>query len=269
MPTPPDNGQADETLDAFHRGAFFLVQPALKGHRAGVDAMILASAVPENFNGRLVDLGSGAGGAGLAAISRCRQARATLVERSDFMADYARRTLAHPANATIAARADFLQADVTLTGKARVAAGLVDNSADFAIMNPPFNLTRDRQTPDPVKAEAHVMHQGLFEQWIRTAAAIVRPGGGIAIIARPQSLQDLLAQLQGRFGALSIVPVHPRPQDPAIRIVVRGVRASRADMTLCPPLILHGETGNGFTARAEALNNGKTGLFQTQPAASA
>lgn len=30
----------DETLDVFHRGAFHLVQPAMKGHRSGVDAMI-------------------------------------------------------------------------------------------------------------------------------------------------------------------------------------------------------------------------------------
>ncbi|MGH6760418.1 MAG: tRNA1(Val) (adenine(37)-N6)-methyltransferase [Phyllobacterium sp.] len=252
----------DETVDAFHRGAFHLVQPALKGHRAGVDAMLLASAVPEGFSGHAVDLGSGAGAAGLAVIARCSRARVTLVERSGFMADFARRTLEHPANAGISNRATFLQADVTLTGKARSAAGLLDDSFDFAIMNPPFNAHHDRQTPDPVKAEAHVMNEGMFEQWIRTATAVVRPGGGIAIIARPQSLKELLDRLTGRYGALSIVPIHPRPQDAAIRIVIRGVHGSRAGLTLCPPLFMHGESGNAFTPRAEALNNGKTGLFQ-------
>ena len=30
------------TLDAFHRGAFWLVQPARRGHRAGTDAMFVA-----------------------------------------------------------------------------------------------------------------------------------------------------------------------------------------------------------------------------------
>ena len=30
-----------ETLDAFHRGAFHLLQPAKGAHRAGMDAMLL------------------------------------------------------------------------------------------------------------------------------------------------------------------------------------------------------------------------------------
>ncbi|MEP0698057.1 MAG: methyltransferase, partial [Nitratireductor sp.] len=32
------------TIDAFHRGRFFVVQPACSGHRAGMDAMLLAGA---------------------------------------------------------------------------------------------------------------------------------------------------------------------------------------------------------------------------------
>lgn len=143
------------TLDAFHRGRFHLLQPALKGHRSGVDAMVLASAVPDDFSGRVADLGAGAGAAGLAVLARCSKAKAVLIERSDFMADFARRSLALPENAAIAARTELVQADVTLTGKARVAAGLADNSFDFVIMNPPFNRPTDRATPDPVKAEAH------------------------------------------------------------------------------------------------------------------
>ena len=57
-----------ETLDAFHRGAFYLVQPSAKGHRSGIDAMILASAVPADFKGKVADLGAGAGAAGLAGL---------------------------------------------------------------------------------------------------------------------------------------------------------------------------------------------------------
>jgi tRNA1(Val) A37 N6-methylase TrmN6 len=70
------------TLDAFHRGRFHLLQPAERGHRAGMDAMMLAAAVPSAFAGRLADFGAGAGAAGLAVLSRCAGARALLVERS-------------------------------------------------------------------------------------------------------------------------------------------------------------------------------------------
>ena len=255
------NDSVAETLDTFHRGAFHLLQPALKGHRSGVDAMILASSVPGDFSGHVADLGSGAGAAGLAVASRCKNSRVTLIERSDFMLGFARKTLAHPLNVAFADRVDILEADVSLTGKARAAAGLIDDSFDFAIMNPPFNEASDRSTPDPVKAEAHVMPEGMFDQWLRTASGIVRPGGGVAIIARPGSIAQILAALEGRFGGLKIIPIQPRPEGAAIRMVITGIRGSRAGLSLMPSLILHGDEGNDFTARATAINNGQTSLL--------
>ena len=134
----------ESTIDAFHRGAFFLVQPAGRGHRAGLDAMVLAAAVPSGFAGRLADLGAGAGAAGLAVAARCADANITLVERDPEMLGYARRTLALPQNAALRGRAEILDADVTLSGEARAAAGLEDSAFDYAIMNPPFNTAADR-----------------------------------------------------------------------------------------------------------------------------
>lgn len=70
----------ESTLDAFHRGAFHLIQPR-RGHRAGMDAMMLAASLPGSFAGRLADLGSGAGAAGLAVATRCPDATVALVEQ--------------------------------------------------------------------------------------------------------------------------------------------------------------------------------------------
>jgi len=249
------------TVDAFHRGRFWLVQPERAGHRAGMDAMMLAAAVPTAFTGRLADFGAGAGAAGLAVISRCEGATALLVERAPEMAAFAEATLAHPANRHLAGRAAVLRADVTLTGKARAAAGLADNEFDFAIMNPPFNAAVDRATPDALKRQAHVMEDGLFESWVRTAAATVKPRGGLAVIARPASLRPLLDALAGRFGNAEILAVHPRPDRPAIRIVVRAVRGARGGLVLHPPLMLHVGPGHRFSERADAINNGLAPLF--------
>jgi tRNA1(Val) A37 N6-methylase TrmN6 len=256
-------GQAQEpsTLDAFHRGSFYLVQPVAKGHRAGMDAMMLAAAVPGNFQGRLADLGAGAGAAGMAVASRCPNAHVTLIERVPEMVDYARQTAAHPSNSRMHGRVEVLEADVTLTGKARIAAGLKDDGFAFALMNPPFNAPVDRASPDALRRAAHVMDEDLFERWLRTAAAIVRPRGGVAIIARPQSLTAILAALEGRFGKAQIVPIHPRASEPAIRIVVRAVRASRAPLSLMTPLIMHDEGSHRFSRRADAVNNGHASLF--------
>lgn len=249
------------TKDAFHRGAFWLVQPAERGHRAGTDALLLAAAVPSGFRGVVADLGAGAGAAGLAVLSRCPVARAMLVERSPDMLRCARATVELPENAAIGGRAEIIALDVTAPGRVRAEAGLADASVDFAIMNPPFNEMRDRATSDPLRREAHVMEDDTIARWVRTAAAIVRPRGGFAAIIRPAHLTLLLDALRGRFGAAEVIGVHPRSRQPAIRIVVRARRASRATMSLMPSLYVHADVGNGFSAEVTAINEGRVSLF--------
>lgn len=251
----------DFTVDAFHRGRFHLVQPADRGHRAGLDAMLLAGAVPGDFTGRLADLGAGAGAAGFAVAARCAGARVVLVERAAEMAACARESLALGENAALAPRIEVLEADVELGGRERGRAGLADRSCDFIVMNPPFNAAGDRASPDRLKRQAHVMEDGLFERWARTAAAIARPRAELAVIARPASLAEILSALEGRFGSPRAVPVHARPGTEAIRIIVRARQGARGGLTLLPALVLHEEAGRGFTARADAIINGRAALF--------
>jgi tRNA1(Val) A37 N6-methylase TrmN6 len=249
------------TIDAFHRGRFWLVQPAETGHRAGMDALILAAAVPSAFSGQVADFGAGAGAAGMAVASRCPSAFVTLVESDATMAEFARATLATPANTELAGRVAVLAADVTLSGQARNAAGLGDNQFDFAIMNPPFNLPLDRASPDAMRRSAHVMQPEMFEQWIRSAAAAVRPKGAVAIIARPVSLPQIITAMDGRFGDAEIVPIHARADRTAIRVVVRARRASRGGLSVCPALVLRDLANRGSTQRAKEISEGVAALF--------
>ncbi|RVC92629.1 methyltransferase, partial [Mesorhizobium sp. M2A.F.Ca.ET.017.03.2.1] len=170
-------------------------------------------------------------------------------------------TLSHPGNAHLGDRASVLTADVTLTGRARAEAGLANNSFDFVIMNPPFNAAEDRSTPDALRRQAHVAEDGLFESWIRSAAAVARPRGGLAVIARPEQLVAILDAIEGRFGDAELLCVHPRPDAAAIRIVVRAVLGARGKLSIRPPLALHGPSGNAPTERTEMINNGLASLF--------
>lgn len=249
------------TVDAFHRGRFWLVQPKQGGHRAGMDAMMLAASVPSSFAGRLADFGAGAGAAALAVLARCPTAEAVLVERAPEMAAFAAATLAHPGNAHLSNRASVLIADVAVSGRARAAGGLADNDFDFVIMNPPFNATRDRTTPDRLRKEAHVMEDGLFENWIRSAAAVTRPRGGLAVIARPEQLGAILEAIAGRFGDAEMLAVHPRPDAAAIRIIVRAALGARGKLAIRPPLMLHAQSGDSPDERSEMIANGLTSLF--------
>ena len=252
--------EIQETVDAFHRGRFHLVQPAGRGHRAGMDAMLLASLVADDRVVRVADLGAGAGAAGLAVASRLPKASVVLAERSPDMAGFARKRLALQENADIATRTEVLETDVTLTGRARVAAGLVDDSFHHVIMNPPFNDPGDRRTPDALRAEAHAMTGDLFESWIRTASAIAVSGGQLSLIARPQSIAEIIAACGRRFGGLEITAIHPRDGENATRILVTGIKGSRARLQMRAPLLVHDRPGShAFAPLVDSLNNGRAG----------
>lgn len=248
---------AESTVDAFHFGRFYVAQPAKGGHRSGMDAMLLASMVADEGEVRVADLGAGAGAAGLAVASRLEKAEVTLVERSTLMADYARRSLALHENERIAPRIKVVEADVTLTGKARIDAGLEDETFDHVIMNPPFNDANDRRTPDAIKAEAHAMTDGLFESWIKTAGAIMKPGGQLSLIARPESIAEIIAACGKRFGGLEITLIHPRDGENAVRMLVSAIKGSRARLSFRAPFIMHGADGHKFTSFVDDLNNGR------------
>ncbi len=243
------------TSDAFLGGRLLLRQPA-RGHRAGTDAALLSAALPGTFAGACADLGAGIGAAGLALAVRAPAARVTLVESEAAIAALARANV--EANG-LAGRVDVLEADVTLAGRARVAAGLADRAYDAVITNPPFlEAGAARLSPSAYRVKAHVGDKDLLARWIRTAAAILVPGGVLVVIHRADALPRLLAECDGRFGSVEVLPVLPRRDQPATRILMRAIRGSRTPFRLLPPLVLH--EGAGFTPEAAGLHNGEASL---------
>lgn len=256
-----EDEEPDYTVDAFHRGRFHLVQPKKIGHRSGMDAMVLAATIPDDATGKLADLGAGAGAAGLAVAARVPGVAITLIERSEIMLDFAHRTLQLESNSAYCGRIEILGIDVTLTGNERRLAGLADLAYEWVIFNPPYNDADGRRPPDDLRAEARTMIDPLmFENWLRTASAILKPNAQVSLIARPGSLGLILDAFKGRFGGVEITPIHSRKDDEALRILVTAIKQSRAGLSICPPLIIHDSPGRGFSTLMEALNNGQASL---------
>ena len=224
--------------DAFLGGRLQLYQP-LSGHRAGHDAMLLAAATPGKSGDRIVDFGAGVGAAGLAVATRLAGIDLTLVERDDILADLARRNAVLNG---IAARVCIL--DITAGAAAFADAGLGPDSADVVLMNPPFNDSeRHRPSPDENRRAAHVAEPAALDRWVHAARRALRSGGVLSLIWRSDGLAEVLAALGRGFGGVAIRPVHPDAGKPAIRILVRAVKGSRAPLRLCPGLVLADETG--------------------------
>ena len=58
--------------------------------------------------------------------------------------------------------------------------------------------------------------------------------------------------MEPRFGDIRVAPLYARDGHAASRVIVQGIKGSRAPLQLLPGLILHNDD-NSFTADAEAI----------------
>ncbi|WP_421724541.1 tRNA1(Val) (adenine(37)-N6)-methyltransferase [Bauldia sp.] len=250
----PGDMPPDITVDAFLGGRVEAVQPARGHHRAGLEAVLLAASLDGRISGTVVDLGAGVGVAGFCAAARCRRARIVLVERDAEAVACARAGLARPANQSFADRVRIVAADIAAPEAERVEAGMGRDLADHVLLNPPFYAgASGTRSPARARADAHVLGAGGLDSWLRAAASVLKVRGGVTIVFPAAGLAELIAAVGRRFGALDLLPIHPRPDEPAHRILARAVKGRRASPRILPPLILHGAEGNAFTKPVEAM----------------
>ncbi|MFK7902027.1 MAG: tRNA1(Val) (adenine(37)-N6)-methyltransferase [Nitratireductor sp.] len=247
---------SDVSEDDFFKGEFAVIQPKDKGHRSGLDALLIAAGVPQDAKGVLVDLGAGAGVAGMAAACANENLQTLLVEKNKTMLEFARKNIVLSKNSHFSNRLKVLEADVMLSGLEREKTGLVPNMADYVIMNPPYNHSGQRVSPDALKAEAHVMGVSGLDSWMRTAAAILKPGGILIMIYRTEKLGEVIACSTGRFGDLSIVPIHSKKDEAAKRLVVAMKKGSKGPLKIHSPIVMHNSDGTP-TQMADQLLNGE------------
>jgi tRNA1(Val) A37 N6-methylase TrmN6 len=232
-------------------GRLILRQPQ-RGHRVGHDAILLAAATSAHAGGRAVDLGAGVGAAGLALARRVEGLTVALVEIDPALAQLGRDNAERNG---LAARVRAVCLDVTASAAAFAAAGLEKESADRVLMNPPFNVSQN-SSPEPGRRLAHAASQGSLRQWVGTAARLLRAGGVLTLIWRADGLDEVLAELASWFGAIAVLPIHPKPDVPAIRVLARAVKGNRAPLSLLPGLVLADADGKPSDAVERVLRGG-------------
>jgi tRNA1(Val) A37 N6-methylase TrmN6 len=245
---------ADVTDDAILNGRLRLLQPK-HGHRFGHDAILLAAAVPAGPGEAVAEFGAGVGAASLALLSRVPGIDATLFEIDAALCALARENILRNG---FSDRARAVTRDV--------AAPWVDARFDHVFMNPPFNDATHQSSPDPARRKAHAGSPGLLARWIASARAALGDRGTLTLIWRAQRLADLTNALADGFGAVSILPVHPAPGRPAIRLIAHAQKGGRAPMRMLPPLLLNDRELRPSAAAEAVLRQGASlPLSENQP----
>lgn len=244
------------TRDAFLGGRLIVSQPA-KGFRAGLDSVLLGAAA-SGTSRRLLDLGAGVGTASLVALADLSELNCTLVEADPEMLALAALNLG--ANG-FGERGKTVGVDLTAPGKVRAAAGLAADHFSTVIANPPFFDPGKGSAPSAARAGARHMDEADIDRWVKTAATHAAPEGEVIFIHVAEALPGLLAAFTRRFGAVTVLPLLPREGEPASRVLVRGIKGSRAPFRLLAARALHEPEGRGFRPEFDAIFRGLARLI--------
>ncbi len=220
-----------------------LLQPE-KGFRTSLDSVFLASACPAASGERVLDMGSGVGGAAFCLLWRVAGCHVTGVEIQRSHAEMARHNIILNA---MEGRAEFFISDI--------ADYRCVTPYDHVICNPPY-LEAGTYTPSASEERAMALgHEGretTLKDWIDAGFWNLKSGGSLTIIHRADMTDKIIVGLGKRFGAIEIIPLYPRLGEEAKRVIVRAVKDRKTPACLHAGLILHGADGR-YTAAADAI----------------
>lgn len=239
-----DQTENEITDDALLGGRLQLLQPAT-GHRAGIDAVLLAAAVPAKPGELTLEGGAGVGTAALCLARRVPGVCVDALEIDPVLANLARQ------NAERNGLGDAIE--VYCGSIASPPYRITANSYHHVFMNPPYmEAGTNSASPHPGRLAAHQETTVALRDWIKFAATMARPGGCITMIHRADRLDDVLAALKGRAGGCEIFPLWSGNRKPAKRFIMRAYKGNDGPLSLLPGLVLH-EPGAKYTDTAEQV----------------
>jgi tRNA1(Val) A37 N6-methylase TrmN6 len=222
----------DESLDEFMGGRLRLIQ-SRRGYRFSIDAVLLSQFVTVKPGDRVVDLGTGCGIIGLILLLM-RPVRTVFgLEIQPGLADLAVR------NAVLNGFQNRMR---VIVGDIRHPP-LTPGKADLVVCNPPYRKSLSgRINPDSEKAIARHEIMVSLGEIIRTASAILRPKGRLAMIYPAVRLVDTLSEMR----LIGLEPkrmrvIYPHINTDAKLVLVEASLKARGGLTILPPLMDQGD----------------------------
>jgi tRNA1(Val) A37 N6-methylase TrmN6 len=220
------------TTDGFLGERLQIAQP-VDGYRAATDPVYLAASIPANAGDRILDVGCGVGTASLCLGVRVAGLSLTGIELQNDYAVLAHSNALKNGQTLSVVCSDLMALPQDLRGQ----------SYDHVLTNPPFFMSGGLTAPNnPSKTLAHVETMNL-DLWISISLKRLKPRGSFSIIHLADRLPTILTAMNGPCGNIRVLPIAARHGRAAKRVLVQGVKTSKAPLELLAPLIVHaGET---------------------------
>ena len=226
--------------DTFLDGRVKVWQPEF-GLRSGLDAVMLAAAVPAKSGQSAFELGAGVGTASLCLLARVPELTVTGIEIDPELA----------AVAQINATENSVEARF-VTGDIFDLPAELKRDFDHVFCNPPFHF-ESQASPDLVRATA-LMDLGRLEDWLKTGLQRTVSGGWFTAILRADRLNQALAALPEK--GVRVLPLWPKAGEAAKRVIVQARKGSNAPFTLLSGLVLHQANGAWTPEADDVLRRG-------------
>ncbi len=206
----------------------------------GVDAVLLANFAAKTIKAktRILDMCTGNG---IIPILLAEKTSANIIEGIEIqkpVAEMAKRSIALN---NIEEKVKIIQGDLKLAseiyGKAQF---------DAVTCNPPYKESFGglKNSTDIVTIARHEILCSLADI-IDSAEKVLKPGGKLYMIHRPERLADILCLMrERRIEPKRLRFVHPSHSKTATMILVEGAKHGGAKLCLEPPLYVHNEDGS-------------------------
>lgn len=221
-----------------------MVRQPPDGFRAGLDAVMLAAAIPALSGEEVLELGAGVGTASLCLARRVAGVLAAGIEIELNLVDIAAANV--EANG-MAGRVGFTLGDALDLPAA------MRRPYAHVFCNPPFH-DGGQVSPDAARARA-LSDGGRLADWIKAGLKRTVSGGSFTAILRADRLGEALAALPKH--GIAVFPLWPRAGVAAKRVIVQAINGSRAPLALLPGLTLHQEDGRSTFEAEAVLRDGK------------
>ena len=226
--------------DAYLGGRVRAWQPE-RGFRSGIDAVLMAAAVPAKEGQSVLELGCGVGVASLCLKARVAVHITGLERQADYAA-LAQQNGLHALHGDLAHMPDLLR----------------QQTFDQVMANPPYYRASDRSAAQDAGREAALTEETPLFAWVDAAIRRLKPKGYLTMIQNADRLPDLLSAMDARLGSIRVLPLTSRVAKDAHLVIVQARKGGRTPFVLRPPLILHkgdkhAQDGESYTAEVQDI----------------